>query len=105
MERVVRGALIQCNLNEDPSAPVEKIKKSMIDRHIELLGEAKKKGAQVACMQELFYGPYFCAEQVPKWYDLTEPVPNGPTTKLMQDVAKQHGMVLVVPLYEEDLTG
>ena len=35
------------------------------------------------CLQELFYGPYFCAEQEIKWYDLTEQIPDGPTTKLM----------------------
>jgi N-carbamoylputrescine amidase len=31
--------------------------------------------------QELFYGPYFCAEQDIRWYELTERVPDGPTTK------------------------
>ena len=32
----------------------------------------------------------------------TEQIPDGPTTKRMQDLAKQTGMVLVVPMYEED---
>ena len=56
-------------------------------------------------MQEPFYGPYFCAEQQTKWYDLTEKIPDGPTTKLMCEVAKRHNMVLVVPIYEEDMSG
>ncbi|HED24399.1 MAG TPA: acyltransferase, partial [Firmicutes bacterium] len=56
-------------------------------------------------LQELFYGPYFCAEQNSKWYAATEKVPEGPTTKLMQEQAKKHGLVLVVPLYEEEITG
>jgi N-carbamoylputrescine amidase len=59
----------------------------------------------VICLQELFNGPYFCAEQESKWYQLTERIPDGPTIKLMQDLAKRHEMVLVVPIYEEDLTG
>ena len=55
----------------------------MIDKHVAMIAEAAGKGAQVVCLQELFYGPYFCAEQETKWYDLTEQVPDGPTTKLM----------------------
>ena len=52
--------------------------------------------------QELFYGPYFCQVQDPQYYSYTEKIPDGPTTQRMQDLAKQTGMVLVVPMYEED---
>ena len=52
--------------------------------------------------QELFYGPYFCQVQDAQYYSYTELIPDGPTTKRMQDLAKQTGMVLVVPMYEED---
>ena len=41
-------------------------------------------------MQELFYGPYFCAEQQTQWYELTERVPDGPTTQLMSELARKH---------------
>ena len=105
MARVVKGGLIQATLCEPATSPVEKIKKAMIDKHVDLIGQAAEKGVQVLCMQELFYGPYFCAEQDAKWYNLTEPIPDGPTTKLMQELAKKYGMVMVVPMYEEDLTG
>ena len=56
-------------------------------------------------MQEIFTGPYFCAEQSTRWYDAVEQIPDGPTTKLMQEVAKKHQMVIVVPIYEEETTG
>ena len=48
---------------------------------------------QILCLQELFYGPYFCAEQDTRWYEFTERVPDGPTIKLMQELAQQarHG--------------
>lgn len=105
MPRVVRGGLIQATLNEPAGSSPAKIKAAMIEKHLGLLAQAAQKCAQVVCFQELFYGPYFCAEQQTKWYDLTERVPDGPTTKLMQEQAKKHGVVLVVPLYEEDLTG
>ena len=97
MSRVVRGALIQATLSEPATSPVEKIKQSMIDKHVDMLAQAADKGAQVACFQELFYGPYFCAEQDPKWYELTEQVPDGPTTKLFQAEAKKQCEVPLPP--------
>jgi beta-ureidopropionase len=105
MSRVVRGALIQATLCEPATSPAAVVKKAMIDKHIALIAAAAKEGAQVVCLQELFYGPYFCAEQQARWYELTERVPDGPTTKLMAELARQHQIVLVVPVYEEDLTG
>ncbi len=105
MPRTVRGALIQATLCEPVTSPIEKVKQAMIDKHVELIAQAADQGAQVCCLQELFYGPYFCAEQDTKWYGLTEPVPDGPTTKLMQELAKKHEMVMVVPMYEEELPG
>jgi beta-ureidopropionase len=105
MSRVVRGGLIQATLCAPSTSPVAVVKKAMIDKHVALIADAAKQGAQVVCLQELFYGPYFCAEQQARWYELTERVPDGPTTKLMAELAGQHEIVLIVPVYEEDLTG
>jgi N-carbamoylputrescine amidase len=105
MSRITRAALIQATNVEPADAPLETIKQSMIDKHVELIRQAAEQGAQVTCLQELFYGPYFCAEQDPKWYGLTEPIPDGPTVQLMQGLARRHDMVLIVPMYEVDLTG
>jgi N-carbamoylputrescine amidase len=105
MPRMVRGGLIQATLCEPATSPVAKIKQAMTDKHVALISQAADKGAQVVCLQELFNGPYFCAEQQAKWYDLTERIPEGPTVRLMCELAKKHNLVLVVPLYEEDLPG
>jgi N-carbamoylputrescine amidase len=105
MPRIVRGGLIQATLCEPSTSPVAKIRRAMIDKHITLIAEAADKGAQVVCLQELFYGPYFCAEQQARWYEMTERVPDGPTITLMTEVARKHGLVLIVPVYEEDLPG
>src|SRR5436853_3046964 len=105
MSRIVRGGLIQATLCEPATSPVQKIKQAMIEKHEAAIAKAVDRGAQVICMQELFYGPYFCAEQETKWYDLTEKIPEGPTTKLMCELAKKHNMVMVVPIYEEDMPG
>ena len=105
MARTVRAALVQATLNEDATASTSAIRTAMLEKSLGLVDEAAAKGAQVLCLQELFYGPYFCAEQDPRWYELAEKVPDGPTIRVMQEKAKEHGMVLVVPVYEEEMTG
>ena len=72
MSRMVRGGLIQASLNASVDDANDVIKRNMIDKHLKMIDEAAEKGAQVICLQELFYGPYFCAEQNTRWYDLTE---------------------------------
>ena len=74
----------------------------MIEKHEKYAREAAKQGAKVMCFQELFYGPYFCQVQDPEYFSYTEHIPDGPTTKRMQELAKETGMVLIVPMYEED---
>lgn len=105
MTRIVRCGLIQALLCEPATSPIEKIKKAMIDKHVALIAQAADKGVQVLCLQEIFYGPYFPAEQDTKWYGIAEPIPDGPTTRLMCELACKHGMVIVVPICEEDLPG
>jgi beta-ureidopropionase len=105
MPRIVRCSLIQAANVAPATLPLAQIKKAMMDKHVEYIAQAAKGGAQITCLQEIFYGPYFCAEQETRWYDLTEPIPDGPTIKLMQDLARQHHMALVVPIYELEQEG
>jgi beta-ureidopropionase len=105
MPRVTRAALIQATNDEPADSPLEKIKQTMIDKHVSLIADAAGQGAQVCCLQEIFYGPYFCAEQNTRWYQTAERIPDGPTVTLMREQAKRHGMVLVVPIYEQDMPG
>ena len=93
MERdVVRAALLQTDWAGT--------KEAMIDKHEVAAREAAKQGAQVMCFQELFYGPYFCQVQESEYYGYTEYIPDGPTTQRFQSIAKELGMVLVLPMYE-----
>jgi beta-ureidopropionase len=105
MPRVIRGGLIQTKANIPLDGSTSDIKRMMLEKHLPLIEEAAKKGVQLLCLQELFNGPYFCAEQEVRWYDMVEPIPDGPTIKLMQELAKKHAMVIVVPIYEEEITG
>src|SRR4051812_40800039 len=103
--RIVKAGLIQATLAGSSSDSLEKIRQANVDKHVKLIEQAGKEGVQILCMQEIFTGPYFCAEQTTRWYEATERIPDGPTTKLMQHLAKKHQMVIVVPLYEVESTG
>jgi N-carbamoylputrescine amidase len=105
MNRVVRGGLIQVKADVPLDGTAEEIKRRMIDKHLPLIEEAGRQQVQLLCLQELFNGPYFCAEQHARWYEMVERIPDGPTVRLMQDLAKKHAMVIVVPIYEEEITG
>lgn len=105
MARKVKCGLIQTSCDWSPAKfTLPQIKQKMMDKHVGLIERAGKQGVQILCLQEIFYGPYFCAEQETRWYDTAEPVP-GPTTELMQDLARKHQMAIVVPLYETPQTG
>jgi beta-ureidopropionase len=105
MASTVRGGLIQIKCDVSLEGTPADVKKRMIDKTVPLVEEAGARGVQVLCLQELFYGPYFCAEQKTRWYELTEAMPAGPTTMLFQEIAKRLGMVIVLPIYEVEQTG
>src|SRR6478672_5394659 len=105
MPRIIKAGLIQAHNQEAADSPIEQIKKANLDHQMKFVEDAAKQGVQMLCFQEIFTTPYFCAEQQTRWYEAVEKIPDGPTVKLMQDVAKQHGMVLIVPIYEEEQTG
>jgi beta-ureidopropionase len=108
MPRITRAALIQCSNPLNGETDLHKIKAAMIEKHLVLMKQASDAGAKVCCLQEIFYGPYFCAEQDVRWYQTAEPLPPhnpGPTFTLMQEQARKLGMVLIVPIYEVDMPG
>jgi N-carbamoylputrescine amidase len=85
--------------------PIDEIKRLNIEKHMGFIQQAAEQGVQILCMQEVFTTPYFCAEQKTRWYEAVEQIPDGPTVRLMQEIAKEHSMVIVVPIYEEEITG
>jgi N-carbamoylputrescine amidase len=105
MARIIRAGLIQASSTHDGDQDPKVIRVAMIEKHMKLIEQAAREGVQVLSLQELFYGPYFPAEQSMRWYGLTERVPDGPTIQLMMETAKRLGIVLVVPIYEVEGTG
>ncbi len=105
MSRIVKCGLIQASHACSTSENLDVIHQANIEKHLKFIDKAASEGVQILCMQEIFTGPYFCAEQTTRWYDSTEHIPDGPTTKLMQEYAKRYNMVIIVPIYEEETTG
>src|SRR5690242_14549610 len=97
MSEIIKAALVQQAWSGD--------KESMIAVAVQHIATAASAGAQVVCLPELFYGPYFCQVQDADYYSYTEQIPDGPTTELMKEVAARHGVVLILPMYEAEQVG
>lgn len=97
MSRVVRAALVQAEWTGD----VE----SMVEKQIGHARSAADEGAEVLCFQEMFSAPYFCAVQDRTYFSYAEKMPEGPTTQRMAALARDVGMVLVVPMFEMEDEG
>lgn len=73
-------------------------------RLAEHIGAAAKEGAQLVVLQELHNTPYFCQIENVDNFDLAEPIP-GPSTEFFGELARQHGIVLVISLFERRAPG
>src|SRR5690348_18443144 len=98
MPRIVKSGLVQTRFELDGSATLEQIYETQTNKAAAFAEKAAAQGVQILCFQELFNGPYFCAEQTTKWYDFTEPVPDGRTNKRLQEIAKNNYMAIVLPI-------
>jgi N-carbamoylputrescine amidase len=58
----------------------------------------------VVCLPELYRSPYFCQKEDAALFDLGETVP-GPSTERLSKVAKEHGVAVVVPIFEKRAPG
>ena len=101
----IKAGLIQLALRGNAEDTPDAIGERMIEAHAPFIEQAAAAGVQVLCFQEVFNQPYFCPSQDVKWYAAAEPIPDGPTTRLMCEHARRHGMVIVVPIYEQAMTG
>ncbi len=92
----IRAAITQTTWTGD--------KESMIAKHEQFARDAAADGAQIICFQELFYGPYFGIIEDAKYYDYAEPA-DGPIVQRFAKLAKELKLVMVLPIYEEDMPG
>jgi len=94
--KFVTIGLIQSRVSTDIEANVEKT--------VKMIRQAAKSGAQIVCLQELFQTPYFPQRQSESKDKYAETIP-GKTTEVMKKLAKELGIVLIVPLFEKAKNG
>jgi len=79
--------------------PAENMKKAIAG-----IRKAATEGANIVCLQELFRSLYFCIKEEYKAFGLAEPIP-GDSTKQFQSLAKELGVVIILPLFEKRAEG
>ncbi len=89
-------ALVQMRCGAKPEANLAKV--------VSAIGQAVKKGAKIICLQELFKTSYFCQTEDTKNFKLAEKIP-GPTTDVLQQIAKTRKVVIVASLFEKRTQG
>jgi N-carbamoylputrescine amidase len=75
-----------------------------VRRAEDFLRQAARRGAQVACLPELFRSQYFCQTEDAALFELAEPIP-GPTTEVLQRVARETRMAVVGSVFERRMPG
>ncbi len=88
--------LVQMAMSPEPATNLE--------RAVACVREARRAGADVVCLPELFRSQYFCQREDASLFDLAEPVP-GPTTEALGRAAKEAGAVVVAPIFERRAPG
>lgn len=95
-QKIVTIGLIQSKVSENVEANLAKAEK--------MIRQAANKGAQIICLQELFNIPYIPQKQGVDKNKYSEML-GGHTTSRMRDLAKELGVVLIVPFYEKTKGG
>jgi N-carbamoylputrescine amidase len=88
--------LVQMRMSPDPDANLRTAAARV--------REAAAGGAAVVCLPELFRSQYFAQREDPATFDLAEAVPGESTTALSQ-VAREAGVVVIVPIFEKRAPG
>ena len=100
--RIVRVGVIQNQVTESTSAPVEDQFQALVTRVTEIIEAAGQMGVNVLCLQEAWTMPFaFCTREKHPWLEFAEPI-DGPSTQVLAALAKKHNMVIVSPILERD---
>ncbi|HEX9054390.1 MAG TPA: carbon-nitrogen hydrolase [Gemmatimonadales bacterium] len=94
--RCVTLGLVQSRCTLDPA---ENLRKAIAG-----VREARARGAEIVCLEELFRSPYFCQTEDHGHFALAEPVP-GPTTEVLSKLAAELGVVIIASLFERRAEG
>nr|XP_019546157.2 beta-ureidopropionase [Aedes albopictus] len=101
--RIVRVGLIQNSVDIPTTAPIHVQRDALHEKVSNILRVASAAGVNVICFQEAWTMPFaFCTREKFPWCEFAEDAENGPTTKLMKELAKQYNMVIISPILERD---
>ena len=92
----IKIALVQMKMSSD-------IEKNLTNS-IKKIQVAKRRGAKIICLPELFSSKYFCQVEKHKNFDLAEKIP-GKTTDILCKVAKRYNVIIIAPLFEKKSKG
>ncbi|MCA9718487.1 MAG: hypothetical protein KC468_27705, partial [Myxococcales bacterium] len=100
--RIVRIGVIQTQIVESTSAPVDDQFRAICERTEKLVHAAGAMGVNVLGLQEAWTMPFaFCTREKEPWLEFAEPV-DGPSTRFLARLARQYDMVIVSPILERD---
>ena len=75
-----------------------------LEKTIDRIEEASRKGAQIVCLQELYRTKYFPQEEKKDVNELAETIP-GESTKAFSELAKKKKIVIIAPIFEKGSNG
>jgi N-carbamoylputrescine amidase len=75
-----------------------------LDKAIQGITAAARKGAGIVCLQELFSSRYFPQTEDAENFNLAEPIP-GPTTDALGRLAKKKKIVIIGSIFEKRSVG
>jgi len=105
LPRIIRVGLLQNQILRPTTDPISQQRDALHTRIAEMLEVAAACGVNIACMQEAWTMPFaFCTREKHPWCEFAESALDGPTTQLMQQLAKKYNMVIVSPILERDET-
>ncbi len=94
--RKVTIGLVQMSVSGDRAAMLTKARDAVI--------AAARAGAEIICLPELYRTPYFPRHPGADVAGIAETIP-GESTAAFADIAREHGVVIVVPIFEQRTDG
>ncbi|MBI2167409.1 MAG: carbon-nitrogen hydrolase [Candidatus Omnitrophica bacterium] len=92
----VRVGLLQMSPEPSPARNLQKA--------LQGIDEAARRGAKIICLEELFLTRYFPQTEAARHFKLAEPIP-GPTTRALAEAARKHKVVILGSIFEKRAGG
>lgn len=101
--RIVRIGAIQNKVDLPTTAPVTEQRAALHEKIRNMIYTAFICGVNVVCLQEAWTMPFaFCTREKHPWCEFAEDARSGPTTVMLQELAKLYNMVIISPILERD---